>query len=132
MTDPSTNRFIEKALGSRSGPYVWLRKNYAEIAAAFAAQARPSWTALAKAAADDGNLFTPDTLRKAWRRLERDRARAGRKPEPTKPVPQATATAARPVAPTPAPTPGAATDAEEEWSRLGFRPSGGAKDWTKK
>jgi hypothetical protein len=75
VTDPSTNRFIKKALDSRSRPYVWLRKNYAEIAAAIAAQTRPPWTALAKAAADDGKLFTPDTLRKTWQRLERDLAR---------------------------------------------------------
>lgn len=90
MTKTPTNRFIEKALESRSGPYVWLRKNHAEIAAAIAVQARPSWKALAKAAADDGTPFAPDTLRKAWQRLERDLARASAtetgKPESLRPA----------------------------------------------
>lgn len=63
---------IETTLDSRSNAYRWLRRNHTEIAAVFAKQARPPWKALAATAADDGQDFTANTLRKAWGRLERD------------------------------------------------------------
>jgi hypothetical protein len=125
VTDTSTNRFIEKALDSRSGPYVWLRKNYAEIAAAIALQARPSWKALAKSAADDGCVFAPDTLRKAWKRLRRDLARAGGAPAQSPVASTAPAVAPTPAAkPVPEPT-GTLTADDENYKEVTMTASDG-------
>jgi hypothetical protein len=70
-------RLAETTLNARSGAYRWLRRNHAEIAAVFATLTQPSWSALAATAAGDGEDFTPNALRKAWLRLERDLARLG-------------------------------------------------------
>jgi len=83
-------RLMETTLDARSDAYRWLRLNYAEISGVFSTQAQaPSWKALAKTAADDGLAFTPNALRKAWIRLERDLEREGvakgEKPEAGRP-----------------------------------------------
>jgi hypothetical protein len=76
MTDIG-KRLADTTLNARSGVYRWLRRNHAEIAAVFATQSQPSWSALAETAAGEGEDFTPNALRKAWLRLERDLARLG-------------------------------------------------------
>jgi transposase len=68
VVDAAT-RTIE--VSARSDAYSWLRRNYA----ALSAQQPPSWKALTKTAADEGIVATPNALRKAWLRLERDLAR---------------------------------------------------------
>jgi hypothetical protein len=93
-------RLAETALASRSPAYRWLEKHRAEIFPVLAGQARPSWKALSETAALDGETFRPDALRKAWLRLEHDRARAEaarRQPDPPVVKPRKAAAPSPPV-----------------------------------
>lgn len=65
-------RFARTALEQRSAPYRWLAKHHDPIAQELAKQRRRPWSALAATAAASGITCTPDTLRKAWQRLEAD------------------------------------------------------------
>jgi hypothetical protein len=66
---------------NRSYWYRWVDQHSDEISEVFATQARPPWSALVKAATDSGAVDengrppTREALRKAWLRLQQDRAR---------------------------------------------------------
>jgi hypothetical protein len=120
VTDSLERRFTEKVLAARSAAYQWLWTNRSEITAVLSRHARKPWLALAKTAAEEGKPFTPPALRMAWKRLERDLARAGLpesppKPEPPPrvPAPQTVPSPQRPPEP-PAAPPADLPDDEEE------------------
>lgn len=68
---------------NRSYWYRWVDQHADEISEVFATQARPPWSALVKAATESGAVDekgkppTREALRKAWQRLQQDRARSG-------------------------------------------------------
>lgn len=117
-------RLAETVDLSRSAVYRWLRDHHSELAAPLSVP-RPPWKRLAQVAADDGirtragDEPSHETLRTAWRRLERDLAAAGavpvqaRPPPPRMiPLPSPTPPLSRPVAP-----------AEHHRPKVSLRPS---------
>jgi hypothetical protein len=100
---------------NRSYWYRWVEQRHDEIAKVFATQARPPWSALVKAAVESGAVDengkppTREALRKAFQRLEQDRARqsGSAPPRPTRqttqPAPDPQPSAASAPEPKPAP-----------------------------
>lgn len=116
MTTDVSQQLMDIALAARSPAYRWLEKHRSEILPILAGHTRPPWKALSEAAAQHGEVFKPDTLRKAWLRLDEDRKRAKealRQPDP--PVVKPRNAAAPPVAARViGRTPDSATAAEDE------------------
>jgi hypothetical protein len=83
-------RILEKANQRRSPLYRWLRENHADIAQAMT-RPRPSWTALAEAASEAGQVDAAgkppnaSSIRAAWLRVCRD-LEAGRDGASKKPA----------------------------------------------
>jgi hypothetical protein len=77
-----TSKLADRALHGRARLYHWLRLNYDELVIA-KSQLRYTWKDLAITAAEAGARDAtgmppkPDSVRKAWQRVEIDRAKTG-------------------------------------------------------
>lgn len=115
MTKDVAKLFSARVLQNRSPIYRWLFEHHAEIAAEFRNQARPAWTALAETARDagvrdkDGQPYSKDAARMAWKQLEKDLSRTGQdRPvgsSTTPPVTSQQTTPQTPIRPVPTPQP---------------------------